>query len=93
MRCAQVAWSPDERLILTGTSADRGGEGGSVAFFDLDSRRLVRRLGMPSSVVSLQWHARLNQIFLGVGARSSQPACNPGASCAASLEVVLAHLP
>lgn len=66
-----MAFSPDERLVVTGTSADRAGEGGALVFFDLDSRALVRRVGMPASVVALQWHGRLNQIFLGVGARLS----------------------
>lgn len=62
-----MAFSPDERLVVTGTSADRSGEGGALVFFDFDSRALVRRVGMPASVVALQWHGRLNQIFLGVG--------------------------
>lgn len=62
-----MAYSPDERLIVTGTSANRGGEGGALVFFDSSSRQMVRRVGMPASVVAVQWHARLNQIFLGVG--------------------------
>lgn len=63
----QVALSPDERLILTGTSAGRDGQGGALLFFDRQSRQLMRRIGMPASVVAVQWHPKLNQIMLGVG--------------------------
>ena len=63
----QCAFSPDERLILTGTSADRGGKGGAVVFIDRDSFEVVHRIAMPSSVVGLHWHDRLNQIFVGTG--------------------------
>jgi hypothetical protein len=63
----QVAFSPDERLILTGVSAGRDGTGGALLFYDAASRELVRRIGMPSSVVAVLWHAKLNQIFVGVG--------------------------
>jgi len=63
----QVVYSPDERLILTGVSAGRDGTGGALVFFDAQSRSMVRRIGMPSSVVAVQWHAKLNQIFAGVG--------------------------
>lgn len=63
----QAGYSPDECLILTGISAGRDGSGGALAFFDAQSKRLVRRIGMPSSVVAVQWHAKLNQIFVGTG--------------------------
>ena len=63
----QVVFSPDERLIVTGVSAGRDGTGGALLFFDAQSRSLVRRIGMPSSVVAIQWQAKLNQIFVGVG--------------------------
>ncbi len=64
----QVALSPDERLILTGISAGRDGSGGALVFLDRQTRQLVRRIGMPASVVAVQWHPKLNQIMLGVGA-------------------------
>ena len=65
----QVALSPDERLILTGISAGRDGSGGALVFLDRQTRQLVRRIAMPASVVAVQWHPKLNQIMLGVGAR------------------------
>ena len=70
---AQAIFSPDERLVVTGTSADRAGKGGAVVFFDAKTHELVRRVAMPSSAVGLAWHERLNQIFVGVGALSSNP--------------------
>ena len=63
-------FSPDERLVLTGTSADRGGRGGALVFFDAKTHALVRRVAVPGSAVALNWHERLNQIFVGVGARA-----------------------
>ena len=63
----QCIFSPDERLIVTGTSADRSGNGGCLTFIDRDSFEVVRRVAMPTSVVALQWHDRLNQIFVGTG--------------------------
>ena len=71
----QAVFSPDERLILTGVSAGRDGTEGALVFFDAQSRSLVRRIGMPSSVVAVQWHANLNQILLGVGVPLHPPKC------------------
>ncbi|GBG79575.1 hypothetical protein CBR_g29722 [Chara braunii] len=77
-----VSFSPDERLILTGTSsvkgrdlgdqaAERSGRGGYVAAFDKDRLELVRKIGVSgdSSVVRVAWHPRLNQIFVGAGSK------------------------
>eukprot|EP00887_Chlorella_sp_A99_P001654 scaffold8.g1654.t1 len=58
--------TPDEKLIATAISADKSEEGGAgkpsgarqggraFAFFDRESLKLVRRLGMPGSAVALQ---------------------------------------
>jgi WD40 repeat protein len=68
-----VTFSPDERLLLTGTgavgpaAAAAGGSGGAVVFIDVRELKEVRRVGMPSSVAAVKWHGRLNQIFAGVG--------------------------
>lgn len=63
----QCSFSPDERLILTGTSADRNGRGGGITFIDRDSFEVVHKIAMPTSVTAVQWHDRLNQIFVGTG--------------------------
>lgn len=64
-------FSPDGALVLTGTAADRAGLGGSLAFFDCKKLQLVRRIGMPSTVVTVKWSARINQIFAATGDRKS----------------------
>ncbi|CAI5481558.1 unnamed protein product [Closterium sp. Yama58-4] len=64
-----VAWSPDERLFFTGTSAEKGGRGGQLHFYSKESLDLVRVTGVSpdQSVVRVLWHARLNQIFATCG--------------------------
>ena len=74
----QCVFSPDERLIVTGTSADRKGQGGALVFVDRQSLEVVRRVSMPASVVALHWHERLNQIFVGTGASAwTMMRCRP----------------
>jgi WD repeat-containing protein 70 len=65
-----VIFSPDETLMVTGVAAGRDGSGGALVFFDRVRGELVSRLAMPSSVVSVLWHSRLNQIFVGLGVAS-----------------------
>lgn len=44
------------------------GASGALAFYETSTFKLVRRLGVSSgSAVALQWHPRLNQIFIGAG--------------------------
>lgn len=64
-----VAFSPDERLILTGTSVERDGAvGGLLCLYDRVKLELVSRIGIsPCSVVRCAWHPRLNQIFATTG--------------------------
>lgn len=84
-----VCFSPDERLVLTGTAAPdpRGGGGGdagggSVVFVDRRELRVVRALGMPGHVAAVRWHDRINQILVGVGepaAAAGGQGCNGAA--------------
>jgi hypothetical protein len=62
-------FSPDARLLITGTAAEAGaGEGGGqVVFVDSADWSIVRRVGMPAHVAGLDWHPRINQIFVGIG--------------------------
>ncbi|KAJ7531036.1 hypothetical protein O6H91_14G029800 [Diphasiastrum complanatum] len=65
-----ATFSPDERLILTGTSTEKGGKvGGLLLFYDKVRLELVRKIGVHPlhSVVCCAWHPRLNQIFATVG--------------------------
>ncbi|KAG2434016.1 hypothetical protein HYH02_012476 [Chlamydomonas schloesseri] len=74
----RAIFSPDESVILTGTGSSGpgaggadGGSEGSVAFFSKSTHELIRKVGMPGNVTALNWHHRLNQIFVGIGNRKS----------------------
>eukprot|EP00252_Welwitschia_mirabilis_P016073 TRINITY_DN3555_c0_g1_i1.p1 TRINITY_DN3555_c0_g1~~TRINITY_DN3555_c0_g1_i1.p1 ORF type:complete len:649 (-),score=147.52 TRINITY_DN3555_c0_g1_i1:268-2214(-) len=65
-----AAFSPDEKLILTGTSVERDGDcGGLLCFYDKQKLELYMRIGVSPthSVVHCSWHPRLNQIFATAG--------------------------
>lgn len=60
-----VSFSPDERLIMTGTSTEKeANKGGLLVFFNKERLELVRRVGVSAnqSVVCSIWHTRLNQV-------------------------------
>lgn len=60
-----VAFSPDERFFLTGTSVERDNTtGGLLCFYDREKLELVSRVGISPncSVVQCAWHPRLNQV-------------------------------
>jgi len=60
-----VSFSPDERLIMTGTSTEKeGNKGGLLVFFDRQRLEFVRRVGVSAnqSVVYSLWHPKLNQV-------------------------------
>jgi hypothetical protein len=40
----QACFGPDDRLVITGTSADRSGQGASLVFMDLQ-----KQVSLPSS--------------------------------------------
>ncbi|RVX19374.1 WD repeat-containing protein 70 [Vitis vinifera] len=68
-----VAFSPDEQLILTGTSVEREStNGGLLCFYDRAKLELVSRVGISPtcSVVQCAWHPKLNQIFVTAGDKS-----------------------
>ncbi|PAN47009.1 hypothetical protein PAHAL_9G203800 [Panicum hallii] len=65
-----AAFSPDEQLILTGTSIEKDGDnGGLLCFFDRKKLELVSRVGISPhySVIRCLWHPRINQVFATVG--------------------------
>ncbi|KAL2939249.1 WD repeat-containing protein 70 [Bienertia sinuspersici] len=65
-----VAFSPDEELILTGTSVERDSPtGGLLCFYDRHKLELVSKVGISPtcSVVQCAWHPRLNQVFATAG--------------------------
>ncbi|KAL4588009.1 hypothetical protein LXL04_000887 [Taraxacum kok-saghyz] len=65
-----VTFSPDEQLILTGTSVERESTtGGLLCLFDREKLELVSKVGISPtcSVVQCAWHPKLNQIFATAG--------------------------
>ena len=92
MSTTGACFSPDDRLAITGTSAGRDGAGATLIFVDLAKEAVVRRIGMPGNVVALNWHSRLNQIFVGTGAPTLSPsiAREPASSVASKACVVTA---
>ncbi|XP_023764055.1 uncharacterized protein LOC111912553 [Lactuca sativa] len=65
-----VALSPDEQLLLTGTSVERDSTtGGLLCLFDREKLELVSKVGISPtcSVVQCGWHPKLNQIFATAG--------------------------
>ncbi|XP_072959988.1 uncharacterized protein [Typha angustifolia] len=65
-----VVFSPDEQLILTGTSVEKEStSGGLLCFFDRRKLELVSRVGISPtySVIRCLWHPKINQVFATVG--------------------------
>nr|SVE75022.1 EOG090X0364 [Daphnia dolichocephala] len=62
------AFSPNDRLLLTGTSFQKGESGGKVVFLDRNTFELVHEIEVPKAhVVRTIWHPKLNQIIVGAG--------------------------
>uniref|UniRef100_A0A7S0JCP2 FHA domain-containing protein n=1 Tax=Calcidiscus leptoporus TaxID=127549 RepID=A0A7S0JCP2_9EUKA len=63
---AAVDFSPDERMLVAGTAVRKGDGAPQLNFFSLSSMQRIAQLDMEgNSLVSILWHARLNQILVG----------------------------
>lgn len=61
-------FSPDERLIATGTSVRKGQGDGKLVFYEKTTFRKVYEYSVTdASAVNCLWHPKLNQIFVGCG--------------------------
>ncbi|XP_070195487.1 WD repeat-containing protein 70-like isoform X2 [Littorina saxatilis] len=61
-------FSPDDKLVITGISMDKGQEGGKAVFFDRQTFNKVYEIPIEgASVVRCLWHPKLNQMALGCG--------------------------
>jgi len=60
-------FSPDDRLIVTGTSVKKGEGTGLLVFYDKKDLSRVKQIGVAkgASVVSILWHPKINQIIAG----------------------------
>ncbi|XP_055457044.1 WD repeat-containing protein 70 [Psammomys obesus] len=61
-------FSPDDKLIVTGTSVQRGCGNGKLVFFERRTFQRVYEIDITdASVVRCLWHPKLNQIMVGTG--------------------------
>jgi len=60
---SNVIFSPDERLILTGTGVKKNEGYGKVVMMNSENLEVVRTVSVSqSSVVKVLWHDKLNQV-------------------------------
>ncbi|CAG8770743.1 41787_t:CDS:10, partial [Gigaspora margarita] len=61
-----VTFSPDERMIITGTATKKGEGYGKLVMMDRESLEIVRTMSITkSSVIRVLWHSRINQVVTG----------------------------
>ncbi|XP_074473572.1 WD repeat-containing protein 70 [Sebastes fasciatus] len=61
-------FSPDDKLLVTGTSVKREQGDGKLVFFDRTSFQRVYEIEVTNaSVIRCLWHPKLNQIMVGTG--------------------------
>lgn len=61
-------FSPDDKLLITGTSVKRGQENGKLLFFDRETFHKLYEIEVTdASVIRCLWHPKLNQIMVGTG--------------------------
>ena len=63
-----VLFSPDDRLVVTCTSQEKGEAGGKVVFYDRDSFKKVFEMTVGDShCIRAEWHPKINQLLVGSG--------------------------
>ncbi|XP_074425872.1 WD repeat-containing protein 70 [Larus michahellis] len=61
-------FSPDDKILVTGTSVKKGGGSGKLIFFYRDTFQKLYEIEVTdASVVRCLWHPKLNQIMVGTG--------------------------
>lgn len=61
-------FSPDDSMVMTGVSLNRGETLGSLKLYNTKTFDLVTKIDVTKShVIKAVWHAKLNQIFVGCG--------------------------
>ena len=60
-------FSPDEKLILTGTSVKKGQGSGKLVFLERNTLNVVEEVEFEDNcVVSTLWHNKINQVIVGL---------------------------
>ena len=74
-------FSPNDKLVVTGTSMNRGESSGKMLMYDRDTFELKHEMEVgPSHVVKIKWHPKLNQIMVGCGDGNVRILYNPDLS-------------
>lgn len=61
-------FSPNDKLIVTCTSMEKGESCGKILFYDKDTFDLRHEIEVPNAhVIKVVWHPKLNQIFAATG--------------------------
>jgi len=61
-------FSPNDQLVVTGTSLERGDKAGKIVMLDRTSFDIVHEMEVGTSHVNrISWHPRLNQLMVGCG--------------------------
>ncbi|XP_070562927.1 WD repeat-containing protein 70-like [Ptychodera flava] len=74
----ECIFSPDDRMVITGTSVKKNEGQGKLVFYSRDTLEKVAILPVAeSSVVRCLWHPKLNQIMVGCGNGETKVYYNP----------------
>ncbi|XP_072371673.1 WD repeat-containing protein 70 [Scyliorhinus torazame] len=74
-------FSPDDKLLITGTSVKRGQDSGKLLFFDRETFHKLYEIDVTdASVIRCLWHPKLNQIMVGTGNGLAKVYYHPGKS-------------
>merc|ERR1719300_385146 len=64
----ECSFSPNDQMVVTGTSMDRGEKSGKLVFFQKDNFDKGMEMDVGEShVIKALWHPKLNQIMAGCG--------------------------
>jgi len=84
-------FSPDDKLIITGTSVKKGEGTGLLVFYDKTSLSRVKQIGISpgGSVICMLWHPKLNQIIVGTSEGKAHVLYDPNLSKGGALLCVV----
>ncbi|KAF7282775.1 gastrulation defective protein 1 homolog [Rhynchophorus ferrugineus] len=61
-------FSPSDQVVVTGMSLKKGEKIGYINFYEVNTFKLLKKIPVAEShTIKINWHTRLNQIFVGTG--------------------------
>ncbi|XP_065890043.1 WD repeat-containing protein 70-like [Dysidea avara] len=76
----ECCFSPNQQMIVTGTSVQRGKADSELIFFDKQLEKIKSIPVEDSSIVRCTWHPKLNQLFVGCASGTVHAYYNPDIS-------------